>query len=156
MKKYRFYIVLFILLSVLVSILIFIQMVHIPYNKQKNDLKISQREAMEKNKISSLDCFDQYNGHEVYYIGKDLENVYVFNNNFQLVKKEKIELLNEEAVRVYLINEYGLNEDDIILETGYENKVISYVFKLKQEGNVKYLYFDALSGELIKTYEFES
>lgn len=155
MKKYRFYIILFILLSILISIVLFMGMVHIPYNQQKNELFSHKKTISLANSIDFV-SFEQYNGHQVYYIGQDDQEVYVFDNQDQLVKKELIENLHEDEVKNYLVNEYGIDSATIKLTLGYENKTMSYQYILETTQSVNYLYFDALSGELIKTYEFGS
>lgn len=155
MKKYRFYIIFFTLLTILLSILIFIRTIHLPYYNQKNSVTKVKYDILSSMNLNEFESFEQYNGQNVYYIAKDTKYVYVFDESKQKIKQELVSDLKEEVIKQKLIELYQI-EDEINLTLGYENKVLSYLYIKKLDNQISYIYFNAITGELIKTYEFGS
>lgn len=152
MKKGKFIILLVVLISVLLTIVGFIYFFHQPYTKWKQDLNEAKYEVLEKNDLNSLDEFHQYNTFNLYYIGKDENNVYVFNEEYQMIKWEELSSLNEELVKERLASDYGITDFEH-LELGYENKTLCYLCRNNLDNITQYIYLNAQDGTEIKFYE---
>lgn len=152
MKKGKFYL-LFITLSVILMLISgFIYCFQEPYNRAENKVLNAQKEVMRINKIDSFEEFNQYNSQNIYYIGQDKKYVYVFNDSYQMVKKEELDTLQLDLVKERLVNDYQV-EDFGQLELGYENKMLSYLCR-QDLGNVtQYIYLNAQDATEIKFYE---
>lgn len=152
MKKGKFYVLLITLSVILIFISGFIYFFHEPYNRAENKVLSAKKEALAMNKIESFTEFTQYNSQDIYYIGQDEENIYVFNSDYLMVKKEPLETIQLDLVKERLAADYNVT-DFSTLELGYENKMISYLCRQNLGNVTQYIYLNAQDGSEIKFYE---
>lgn len=152
MKKGKYYILLITLSVILICITGFIYFFHEPYNKAENSVLAAKKEIMTLNNIETLNEFKQYNSQDIYFIGQDEENIYVFNSTYQMVKKERLETIQLDLVKERLVTSYNVS-DYSTLELGYENKMLSYLCRQNLGNVTQYIYLNAQDGSEIKFYE---
>ncbi len=152
MKKYKINIILCVLSIIFIIIGTFMYVVHIPYHNEKKSINTNKYQIMEQYDIPQFNTFEQYNGQAVYYIGTTDEYVYVFNTDHTTLVKVNKNQLQEDKVKHYIRDNEKM-VDPISLTFGYENGVLTYNYTQNSEISI-YMYFNAITGDLIKIYEF--
>ena len=157
MKKKPHRIIIAIIFIIIVIILLLIRnlVVHGPLKEEK-DFKEIEKYFLTQKDVKNVNSVDEFIGKERYYVITYVDKSDTLKIAFlDLEKKliyniEQTKLIDEKKI----LYEHSI-KGDYDLTIGYEEKRVIYEIKENIDNYYNYYYFDAINGDLIRSYKIK-